>query len=158
MINSLRLEPKTFEDLDVVFCDATIFLDVDGTLLPDGESSLSPEVTEKVRQISKENQVLLCTNKRDRLRWQVLEQALGLPVVTKRHKKPSKSILNEVEDVGERRIVIGDKFLTDFLFARRIGATFVKTKRKLSGMESLGVKMANLLDDVVWKLTQRFFS
>lgn len=145
-----------FEDLADGVAGTTIFLDVDGTLVPDGESELSPEVTRKVRELASGNQVLLCTNKRDPLRWQTLESVLGFPVVTKYHTKPSKGVLTEAGAVKEQRVVIGDKFLIDHLFAKRIGATFIKVKRKLSGTESLGVKLMNVLDDVVWSIVSRF--
>lgn len=149
-------EPVFFEDLADGVAGATIFLDVDGTLVSDGESELSPDALRKVRELASGNQVLLCTNKRDPARWQTLESTLGLPVVTKYHRKPSRGVLTETGVIGEKRVVIGDKFLIDYLFAHRIGATFIKVKRKLSGTESLGVKLVNVLDNFVWSIVSRF--
>ena len=46
-------------------------------------------------------------------------------------------------------LVIGDKFLTDGLFAKNIGAEFIKAKRKISGQESILIKLINLFDDLL---------
>lgn len=147
-----------FETLSLGAEGATVFLDVDGTLVPDGESELAPEVLWKVRELASRNQVLLCTNKRDRERWEKLERALGLPVVTKYHTKPSRGVLKEAGSVKETRVVVGDKCLIDCLFAWRIGARFIKVKRKRSGRESLAVAFSYALDDIVWNLTEQLFS
>lgn len=146
----MKNNQQTFEELTISFEKHTVFLDVDGTLAPDGSMDFSPEVVRKVRELALHNQVLLCTNRRDPARWRQLEALLSLPVVTKRHRKPSVRVLEDAGDTGGRpRVVIGDKFLTDGLFARRIGATFIRVKRKLSGRESVSVRISNGIDDAV---------
>lgn len=145
-----------FEDLVLDFERQTVFLDVDGTLAPDGELEFSDAVKMKVKELADDNQVLLCTNKRDRRRWQALESLFSLPVVTKRRRKPSRRVLEEAKATAKERIVIGDKFLTDYLFARRIGARFIRVRRKVSGQEPLIVRAVNWLDDVLWNLLRRY--
>ncbi|MDO8594553.1 MAG: hypothetical protein Q7R93_03490 [bacterium] len=147
-----------FEELSVDFTHTTVFLDVDGTLAPDGSLEFSSEVLQKVRELSGKNQVLLCTNKRDPVRFAKLEALFSLPVVTKRHKKPSRRVLDEAGAIAGERVVIGDKFLTDELFAKRIKARFIRTRRKLSGNEVFSVKVANVVDDITWTLYQKLFS
>ncbi len=147
-----------FEQLSEKISGATVFLDVDGTLMPDDSLAVSEVVLSKVKELAEHNQVLLCTNKRDIERWEKLEALLGLPVITKRHKKPSKKVLEEAGEVGPNRVVIGDKYLTDGLFAKRIGARFLKVERKLSGRETAMTRAFNFFDDLLWSLRQKLFS
>lgn len=147
-----------FEDAAFDFAGQTVFLDVDGTLAPDNSVQFSPEVMQEVRDLSAKNRVLLCTNKRNTERWRELERILSLPVVTRRHKKPSRRVLEDAPHIGAERIVIGDKFLTDGVFARRIGACFIRVRRKVSGRESALVKLVNIVDDTVWIVRQKLFS
>jgi len=76
---------------------------------------------------------------------------LGLKIADMKHKKPSKKILETIHVKNPRRIVvIGDKFLTDGLFAKRIGAKFLMVKRKLSFNEPLLVKAINFIDGMAY--------
>ena len=84
------------EELPSDFTECTVFLDVDGTLAPDGSFDFSPAVLAKVGEWKQTNEVLLCTNKRGKERWQKLESLFGLPVVTKEHRKPSKKVLQGI--------------------------------------------------------------
>jgi predicted HAD superfamily phosphohydrolase YqeG len=49
-------------------------------------------------------------------------------------------------------LVIGDKFLTDGLFAKNIGGKFIKVQRKVFGQESLLAKLVNFIDDILWNI------
>lgn len=142
-----------FEELDFTFKDKTIFLDVDGTLLPDGQTYFSPAVMRNLERLRSANQVFLCTNSDDILRTKKIEEVLGLLVVTYRHKKPSAKIVADagVALVRGNALVIGDKFLIDGVFALHIGANFIKIKRKISGKESFLVRLINFLDDIIWQ-------
>lgn len=137
--------------------DKIIFLDIDGTLTADdGGLDFSPEVLEKVSLLKQNNRVFLCTNSNDRIKSGKIEATLGLPIVTYDHKKPSSKIIGKLEIGRESKnlLVIGDKFLTDWLFAKNIGADFLKTARKVSGKESLAIKLINFFDDAVWKIME----
>lgn len=141
-----------FEDAVLDFAGRAVFLDVDGTLAPDGSFDFSPAVADRVRELSAKNQVFLCTNKRAAARHRALAGLFSLPVVTARHRKPSRRVLDEAGALVGAPVVIGDKFLTDYLFAKRIGARFIRVKRKLSGRESLLLRFINLVDDLLWTL------
>lgn len=123
--------PRFFEELETPWSGAVIFLDVDGTLRPDGDQKMSPEVLKKLDELRARNEVLLTSNKENRA------------------KKPSRKAAEGVNTAGRKAIVIGDKFLTDGLFAKNIGAEFIKVGRKTSGNESLFVKITYLIDDLV---------
>ncbi|MFZ2523213.1 MAG: decaprenyl-phosphate phosphoribosyltransferase, partial [Minisyncoccia bacterium] len=53
---------------------------------------------------------------------------------------------------GKKTIVVGDKYLTDGLFALNLKADFIKVERVLSGRESLKTRITYFLDDFVWKI------
>jgi predicted HAD superfamily phosphohydrolase YqeG len=67
-------------------------------------------------------------------------------------RKPSRRILEHSTDVEMGKIlVIGDKFLTDGLFAKNIGADFIKVKRLSSPCESWLLKIVYLFDDLLYR-------
>ena len=122
---------KFFEELDTPWQGAVIFLDIDGTLRPDGEKDMSPQVLIKLEGLKAQNAVRLISNKGSKI------------------KKPSRVVADGVDIDGKKVIVIGDKFLTDYLFAKNIGAEFIKVRRKLSGHESFFVKFTYWIDDLL---------
>lgn len=146
-----------FENLDLNFRDQTIFLDIDGTLLPDNLHDFDSDspALRHLELLKRANRVFICTNSNARIRNKsAIERLLGAPVVTSDHKKPSAKILKAlgVRTQSGNLLVIGDKFLTDGLFAINIGARFVKIKRKISGGESPLMRSINLLDNAVWHM------
>ncbi|OGF64221.1 hypothetical protein A2661_00555 [Candidatus Giovannonibacteria bacterium RIFCSPHIGHO2_01_FULL_45_24] len=128
---------RFFEELDTPWSSATIFLDIDGTLRPDGDREMSPEVLKKLAELKAKNEVHLISNKSNGA------------------KKPSREAAEGVDIAGKKVVVIGDKFLTDGLFAKNIGAEFIKVRRKISGRENFFVKVTYLIDDfissILWK-------
>ncbi|OGF62464.1 hypothetical protein A2926_01920 [Candidatus Giovannonibacteria bacterium RIFCSPLOWO2_01_FULL_44_40] len=126
---------RFFEELDMPWSGAVIFLDVDGTLRPDGENDMSPEVLRKLDELKTKNTVHLVSNQDGKA------------------KKPSRKVADGTDIAGKKVIVIGDKFLTDGLFAKNIGAEFIKVRRKISGRESFFVKITYLMDDLAWKIS-----
>lgn len=147
-----------FEDLSVPFSDAVVFLDIDGTIVADGKIDIDKAVKEKLSQLKKNNQVYLTTNSR-KTSVSEIEKQVGISVINKKHKKPSPRILEEFSfDVTKKKIVIGDKFLTDGLFAKRIGAQFIKVKRKVSHQQRMLITASYVLDDFVSLFLSRFLS
>jgi predicted HAD superfamily phosphohydrolase YqeG len=53
-------------------------------------------------------------------------------------------------------IVVGDKITIDGLFARRIGAQFIKVDRVVAASDRRSVKVAYLVDDMVSILATLF--
>lgn len=156
--------PEYFENLDTASIkDSLIFLDVDGTLVADNQASPSEEVLKKVKSLSLRNIVWLCSNSFNGNRNEIIHNLTKLPII-KGHRKPSKKILSQVSkedrvlsDGSARKIiVIGDKILTDGFFARRIGAEFIKVKRKI-GKDRLCVKIYNLLDNIAYTFLKKIF-
>ncbi len=162
----------SFENLDPTCVKNTlIFLDIDGTLLSDNQRHPSPEVKKQVAAFAKCNHLWLCTNSGNHTRNEAIEKETGIPL-TRGHRKPSIKILEYVrseasygsfgsrpskaELLNRKRklpmLVIGDKVMTDGLFAWRIGAKFIKVKRKTNPTDRLFVRMYNLSDDIIYNL------
>lgn len=146
---------KGFEELNIDFENQVVLLDADGTLVADGSLDISRPVLDKISELKRKNAVFLCVNSYDKIRKNQLEEILCLPILNKKYRKPSRKIVSVLERSGPHQyLVIGDKFLTDGLFARNIGGKFIKVRRKISGNETFLVKIINFLDDIIWNITQ----
>ena len=143
-----------FEAINLDFQNQVIFLDIDGTLVSDKGLNFDSLVLRQLEKLKAKNKVFLCTNSNDKMRKVEIERRLNLPIVTHHYKKPSSKMLVELnlKPNSKELLVIGDKFLTDGLFARNIGSEFIKIKRKISGKETLIIKIINFLDDISFKI------
>jgi predicted HAD superfamily phosphohydrolase YqeG len=143
----LYFEQQTFH-----FENCLVILDIDGTLVPDCGGVASAAVVERVLELKvRGNEVRLCSNSRrgnyaQRLDAIAAQLEVGVcPVV---FRKPSTLAISGIDRKGRELIVIGDKDLTDGLLARRVGAQFIKVRRKLDPADRLSSRMANLIDIV----------
>ncbi|MFA7685202.1 MAG: HAD-IIIA family hydrolase [Candidatus Gracilibacteria bacterium] len=148
---------KKFANLNVDFRDKIVLLDVDGTLIGDSMVNFADDVLEKITEMKKLNIVYLCTNSSDKKRNVVVEENLGVKIINLVNKKPSKKIWQEIaakhgEINSSKVIVIGDKFLTDGLFAKKICAKFIKVGRVTSGNERIYIKLFNIVDDFAYNI------
>ena len=130
--------------------NSLVILDIDGTLVPDSGRVASAPVVAKVLELkARGNEVRLCSNSRrgnyaQRLDAIAAQLEVGVcPVV---FRKPSTLAISGVDRQGRALVVIGDKDLTDGLLARRVGAQFIKVRRKLDPADRLSSRMANLID------------
>lgn len=134
-----------------------VLLDIDGTLLPDGETVLDRAVLHAIERLKRSNTVMICSNNDDADRLQAVSQAAGVPLVATAYKKPHVRVLESVaRDAEQMVVVIGDKYLTDGRFAAKTRARFIQVKRLRSPRDRWQVKLAYLLDDGVYFVT-RFF-
>jgi predicted HAD superfamily phosphohydrolase YqeG len=139
-----------FEQHRFGFENSLVILDIDGTIVPDCGQAASTAVLDKVREIkARGNEICLCSNSRrgnyaQRLEAIAAQMEVGVcPVV---FRKPSTLAISGLEPNGRPLVVIGDKDLTDGLLARRVGAHFIKVRRKLDPADRLSSRMANLID------------
>lgn len=137
-----------FEQLEVPGGRFTVFLDVDGTLVPDGGSAVEPKVAEAVSRWKARHRVLLCSNTPQRSRVESIARQLGCDVANRRYRKPNPRILAEAGNPAGPLLVVGDRGVTDGLFSRRIGATFIRTLPRRSAADRPMARLAYLLDDV----------
>lgn len=147
------MNETSFEEIRLRSRGALILVDVDGTLTADKEYGISGTARELLFLWRMENKVVLCTNTHDAARRARLAESLRLPVTSGAFKKPSKKIMEEfVPPLPSEVIVIGDKVLIDGWFAARIGARFIKSKRKVSGYERWFIKVSYWLDDFIFHI------
>ncbi|MBI5412861.1 GtrA family protein [Candidatus Peregrinibacteria bacterium] len=150
------VELSEFEDVKDIE-GMTMIIDIDGTLVADNQSNVSLKTRETIESLKESNTVYLCTNSRNHKRNAEIERALNLKIVSAHHKKPSRKILKEMDIKDhERLVIIGDKVLTDGLFAKRIGARFIMVKRKISGKEGIHIKAINYIDDLFYNFARLF--
>ena len=132
--------------------DYIIFLDIDGTLAYDDRTEVSKEVLKKLEIIKKENRVYLCSNSRNHKRNLKIAEITKIEYLNTNLRKPSKKITHLVKEKEGKRLVIGDKLLTDGLFAKNIGADFIQVKRLSSGKERTHIKLLYWIEDLISKI------
>jgi len=144
---------RPFEDAVGDVVGATVLLDVDGTLLPDGTRILTDAVAAAVARLRGQNDVYLVSNHGDAERIRALAETLSVAVAPAGTPagKPSARAADGIPR-EKPLVVIGEKGITDGLFARAIGARFVRVRPKWSGKEKLSVRVAYLIDAVVSSL------
>lgn len=128
----------------------TYIIDVDGTLVADGGRDLGALEALVLHKLRERGVVRLISNKHGE-RVVAIAEASGTEYIAAAHKKPSKKALGPVELQG-RVVVIGDKWLTDGLFARAIGADFIKANHMRGQHDSLFVRFSYFIDDGLWFL------
>lgn len=137
-----------FEKNSEVIDNKIIILDIDGTIVSDGEDVCQPEVRERIQKLARTNSIFLNSNSGDQNRTKKLAESLGvLPLVTKYHK-PNPKILFAIGRSAEDCVIIGDKYLTDYWLAKRTGARFIPVARKYSGREIIKVRIIYFFDDI----------
>ena len=131
----------------------TIILDVDGTLCPDGESMVSREIAETINQLKVNNFVYLVSNKKLPGRLPKMAEHLGVNFLESKYRKPSKLMLKGLPESQQKDVVvIGDKFMTDGLLAKRAGAFFIKVLSLRGSRETWLVRFSYWLDGLAAKL------
>lgn len=136
--------------------DNLILLDIDGTITQDDRQDVESEIIDRINELKKYNQIYLCSNSRNHDRNRAVASSCGLKYLDTDIRKPSKKILNLIDVIPfKKRLVIGDKFLTDGLFAKRIKADFIKVKRITSKNDKLYIKFLYWIDDLVYQIVNR---
>src|SRR3989344_1339005 len=105
---------------------ATIFLDVDGTLVPDGTDVLDNESVQFIDEIRNGHKVVLASNSIRKERTETLARVFDLPTI--KTKKPTSEACAEALSYKTPYIVVGDKWWIDGGFAKKIGAHFFLVK------------------------------
>jgi predicted HAD superfamily phosphohydrolase YqeG len=126
----------------------TILIDVDGTLMSDGEREVSAVVRERVRAIGARHELYVCTNNRSQGRTRAVACDLGIPLIETAYRKPDPRVTSGLSPKYPL-LVVGDKFLTDRLFALAVGAEFICVARDTSPKDRFAARVAYLFDDAV---------
>lgn len=150
-----RVKGISFENAVREITDSVVLLDVDGTLLPDGSVELDESTTESAKVLTSRNKVYLVSNGTNYQRVEGIAERIGAFVAPcgVPAGKPSPLAMEGIALNGMPSVVMGDKYLTDGVFAQRTGSRFVLIERKRSGRESLGIRLSYWVDRVVsWVL------
>lgn len=147
---------KYFSDINTEeIKDRLIILDIDGTIIADGEEIVGERAIAKINDLKRNNKVYLFSNKGNTERNKKIFSTAGISYINSTRRKPSKKVLDSVKN-GEKLpiLIVGDKFLTDGLFAKNIGADFLKVRRITSVKDDLFFKFLYMFDDaahIFWR-------
>ena len=150
-MNRVRNRPG-LEALDVRgLRDATVILDIDGTITGDGQVVFSDTVFAKIRELASRNVVYVFSNHPNNNRNRIVASRVGCALIETPHRKPNPKVLCGLppDHRAQPLVVIGDKIMVDGLFAWRIGARFIRVRRVRSTLDRRSVRATYLLDDVV---------
>jgi len=137
--------------------DYLIILDIDGTIAKDSQYDVDGEILKKINELKKHNQIYLCSNSRDHTRNKAVAKSCGLQYIDTDIRKPSKKVIKLIDTSSfTKKLVIGDKFLTDGLFAKRVKADFIKVKRITSKDDKMYIKLLYWIDDLCYFLFSSF--
>jgi decaprenyl-phosphate phosphoribosyltransferase len=129
--------------------NSTLIIDVDGTLVADKKKEIDLKIIEKIKELARNNKVYLCSNSSKENAKNFAEMA-NVPILV--GKKPFFIKIPEIIKKTSGVIVLGDKYLTDGIFAKIIGGKFIKIKRIISNDDTFFIKASYFFDDIVYKI------
>ncbi len=139
---------KTFLELDEqALKGAQLIIDIDGTITHDKGTELDHGALQKLARLKQHSDIYLCSNGHQG-RTRALAEKADVFFIDSLHRKPSRHVAEKLERTDKPVIVIGDKMLTDGLFALNIAATFLPVKRIRHAGDAFNIKVHYFLDDV----------
>lgn len=122
----MRDEKKHFHEIDVnMIKNKIVIIDIDGTLVCPSGSDPSDAVHEKVRELEGHNTVYAFSNNFNGTRSRAVADKLGLAYIESPFRKPNPKIINYIKKGEQKLVMIGDKYLTDHLFAHFAKGEFI---------------------------------
>ncbi len=139
---------KYFKDLAITpLTGAQVILDIDGTLLRDGDTRVGKDEEIQLRKLSQIADVYLFSNgARDRSA--MLAKEYGVSYIDSIRKKPNKKVATSLP-FSQKRVVIGDKVLTDGFFALFTGSSFIQVERLTQTNQALFTHFVDTLDNLL---------
>ena len=153
----MHIEEKDvyFHELDTSkIVDATVILDIDGTITCSSHTKIDEKVRQKIRCLEERNSVYVFSNNHNKERSRKIAHDLKLPYIASPHKKPNKKVLSFIEGYTCPVVVIGDKYLTDTLFAQFIDARHIRVRRYKCATDSFMDRIGCLFDDAVYAVAK----
>lgn len=135
---------------------SVVILDIDGTLTCSSMCDIDDNVVRVIRNLQKTNTVYIFSNNYNGARSRDIAQKLQLPYIEAPHKKPNKKILDYIDAGTSPVIAIGDKYLTDGLFAHFIHAHHIRVRRYRCDADSVLDRLACFFDDGIYILAKFF--
>ncbi len=143
------------ETKDII--NSTVILDIDGTLTCSSKTIIEKRVIDKITELQKNNSVYVFSNNYDGKRSRKIAKSIQLPYIESPYKKPNKKVLHYIDEEICDVIAIGDKYLTDGLFAQFAKAEHIRVKRYQCREDSIFDKLACLLDDIMYFFAKLFY-
>ena len=135
-------------------CDSVVILDIDGTLTCSSKKEIAVEVVMVIRKLQKDNTVYVFSNNYNGARSRAIADQLQLPYIEAPHKKPNRKILDYIDTGTCPVVAIGDKYLTDGLFAQFVRADHIRVKRYRCGSDSIFDKISCIFDDGIYMIAK----
>ncbi len=126
--------------------NSTLVLDIDGTIVSDKSNKIKYKIVEKIKELAHKNKIYLCSNG-SQSRVAKFAEVLNASVIE--GKKPFSVKMPEIKKES-KIVVIGDKYLTDGLFARSINAEFLKVRHLTSNTDTTFIKFSYFMDNLVY--------
>jgi predicted HAD superfamily phosphohydrolase YqeG len=127
-----------------------VILDIDGTITCSSHNVITEPVHAKIRQLQENNVVYLFSNNFNNERSRAIARQLNIPYIKAPHKKPNWKIFEYIDPGSCPVVAIGDKYLTDELFAIFGRCDFIRVKRYRRKEDSFFDKLSCLFDDCVY--------
>ena len=130
-----------------------LVIDIDGTLVTNGAYIVGETTHNTLSWLKKCHIICLTSNNKNRKRNEAIALTLGFPYVA--GIKPFGKITNAVRAINSARlpiIVVGDRYSTDGLLARRLKGVFIPVKSLRNGNESWHTKIAYVLDAMIARI------
>lgn len=130
--------------------DMMVIIDIDGTLACSGSREMTEDVRATMRELCAHNDVYLFSNSVKYGRNHALAEEFGIPLIRTVWRKPLPWGIRQIrpESRTKPRAVIGDRVLTDGLFARAIGAEFIQVQRLTCAHDGWLTRCVYWSDDV----------
>jgi hypothetical protein len=109
-----------------------------------------------IHELQQGREVYIVSNK-GLVRGPRVADAHGIKAVMSHYKKPNPRVLKSLERPQDGAVVIGDKVLTDGIFAWRVGADFIKVDPIRAPTDDLLTRASYALDAAVWALCKGLF-
>ncbi len=133
-----------------------ILLDVNGTLLPDGEREVSEKIKGYIETLKKDNEIYLLSNSRVKGRVASVGAALGIEPLKTRYRKPNPGIRKDLPQNGKPVMVVGDKLIIDGVLSLLIKAELILIKRERSVKDRWFVKFGYFCEDLLFNFVKLF--
>ena len=128
--------------------EQTIILDIDGVLVPDGMNTISSDVFTYITQLKQSHTVCICSNGEKERTW-LIAQKLGVSVLDVHKPWGTLQPHSDFKCITDA-VIVGDKYITDGLFAKRFNIPFVKVDHLRSVTDSLYTQIIYMFDDIAW--------
>ncbi len=132
--------------------NSVILLDIDGTITHHDGHEVPDEARCVIEELLRKNNLIyLLSNNKNIERGRFLARALGVTFAETPYRKPDKRTASCIPTkYADRKIfVIGDKFLTDGLFAIRLGATFFWVRSIKTPTDAKKVRASYAIDTII---------